>query len=138
MNYLLDTNVLAEFKKKQPSAKVIDWLNAQIEESLFISVVTVGEIQKGIAALPVSKRRTALAEWLEELIYRYDKRILPLDVKVLRQWGEITGKLEKKGRVLPLMDSLIAATAITYQMTIVTRNTVDFEKTGAPVLDVWQ
>ncbi len=137
MNYLLDTNVLSEFKKKQPSPKVVGWLNAQIEESLFISAINIGEIQKGISALPVSKRRAALTEWLEELIYRYDERILPLDARVLRRWGEITAKLEKRGRILPLMDSLIAATALTHGLTIITRNTDDFAQTEAPVLDIW-
>ncbi len=123
--------------KKKPSPKVIDWLDAQIEQSLFISTITIGEIQKGISALPASKRRAALAEWLEELIYRCDERVLPLDVRVLRSWGEMTAKLEKKGRVLPLMDSLIAATAITHDLRIVTRNTDDFAQTGALALDIW-
>ena len=87
MSHLLDTCVLSEFKKQQPDQKVIDWLDAQLEESLFLSVVTVGEIQKGISLLPVSKRQAELAVWLADLIYRYDERILPLDTEVMRQWG---------------------------------------------------
>lgn len=97
MGYLMDTCVLSEFKKKQPEQKVIDWLDAQIEETLFLSVVTIGEIQKGISRLPASNRKTELEIWLEELIYRYDERVLPLDTEVMQRWGQLTGVLETQG-----------------------------------------
>ena len=138
MNYLLDTCVLSEFKKKLPEPKVIDWLDAQIEESLYFSVITIGEIQKGIALLPVSKRQTELTVWLEDLIYRYDERVLPLNTEVMRQWGRLTGALEKQGRKLPLMDSLIAATALAHHLTLVTRNEPDFAATNVSVLNPWK
>lgn len=138
MSYLLDTCVLSEFKKKQPEKKVIAWLEAQIEESLFLSALTIGEIQKGIASLPASRRRTDLEIWLENVTYRYDRRILPLDTGVMRTWGKLTGALETQGRVLPFLDSLIAATALNHKLILVTRNESDFAGTGATVLNIWK
>ena len=138
MSHLLDTCVLSEFKKKQPEQKVIDWLDAQIEESLFLSVVTIGEIQKGISLLSASKRQAELEVWLEDLIYRYDERILPLDTEVMRRWGQLTGALEKQGRVLPLLDSLIAATTLAHNLVLVTRNEGDFAGTTVNILNPWK
>lgn len=138
MGYLLDTCVLSEFKKKQPEQKVIDWLDAQIEGTLFLSVVTIGEIQKGISRLPASKRRTELETWLGELILRYDKRMLPLDTQVMRQWGQLIGTLETQGRNMPLLDSLIAATTLTHNLTLVTRNEDDFAAANVTILNPWK
>lgn len=138
MSHLLDTCVLSEFKKKQPERKVIDWLDAQLEESLFLSAITIGEIQKGITLLPVSKRRNDLEIWLENIILRYDKRILPLDTKVMQTWGELTSQLEQRGRVLPLIDSLIAATVLVHRLILVTRNEKDFAGTRAKMLNIWK
>lgn len=138
MSYLLDTCVLSEFTKKRPERKVILWLDAQVEATLYLSVLTVGEIQKGISFLPASKRQVELSSWLEDLIYRYDQRILTLDTEVLRQWGRLTARLERKGRVLPIIDSLIAATTLVHNLTIVTRNVDDFALTGASILNIWK
>ena len=138
MSHLLDTCVLSEFKKKQPEQKVIDWLDAQLEEALFLSVITIGEIQKGIALLPASKRQAELTAWLEDLIYRYEQRVLPLDTEVMRQWGRLTGTLEKQGRILPLLDSLIAATALAHNLVLVTRNETDFAGTNVGILNPWK
>ena len=137
MSYLLDTCVLSEFKKRQPEQKVLAWLDAQIEGSLFLSSLTIGELQKGIALLPASKRQKELEAWLESVIYRYDARILPLDIKIMRRWGQLTGELEKKGRVLPFLDSLIAATALAHNLVLVTRNESDFAGTKAQILNIW-
>lgn len=138
MNNLLDTCVFAEYQKKQPDEKVIAWVNSRIEETLFLSVLTIGEINKGIAKLPKSKRKTELEKWLQKLIIRFDKRILPLDLEVVRFWGELTGTLETKGRVLPIIDSLIAATALVHNLTIITRNEDDFADTGVKLLNIWK
>lgn len=138
MSHLLDTCVISEFKKKQPEQKVIAWLNAQLEESLFLSALTVGEIQKGISLLPDSKRRKELESWLVNTIYRYGTRILPLDTRVMQTWGDLTGTLEQKGRVLPFLDSLIAASALAHNLILVTQNENDFTGTGATVLNIWK
>lgn len=137
MNSLLDTSVIAEYKKPVPSAKVIEWLNTQLDESLFISVLTIGEIEKGIARLSASKRKTDLLSFLEILLVRFDRRVLPLNTQIMRRWGNLVGNLETIGRVLPIVDSLLAATALEYDLTIITRNVSDFEGTGANVLNIW-
>ena len=137
MNFLLDTCVFAEYQNKKPNQNVISWLGSQTEESLFISVLTIGEIEKGIARLPASKRRRELSGWLDQLIHRFDRRIIHLDIEVLRRWGVLCGELEGKGRVLPVMDSLIAATALAHHLTIVTRNEEHFRDTECGILDIW-
>ncbi len=137
MKNLLDTCVIAEYQKPAPDTKVINWLSTQIEESLFLSVLSIGEIEKGIARLPASKRKNNLEEFLENLVTRFDRRILDLDTQTLRRWGRLTGSLEKKGRILPIIDSFLAATALEYDLTIITRNTNDFAGTGARVLNIW-
>lgn len=137
MSYLADTNAVSEFSKKEPNQKVVDWFAAQAEESLFLSVITVGEIEKGIAKIsdPVGKAKYEI--YLEKLVLRFDRRILPVSLKVGRRWGKLIGTLQKSGRVLPNWDSLIAATALEHDLTIITRNADDFADTGARVLNVW-
>lgn len=138
MKNLLDTCVIAEYQKPAPDPKVMAWLSVQIEESLFLSVLSVGEIEKGIAKLPASKRKKSLEMFLESLVTRFDRRIIDLDTRTLRIWGQMTGKLEKKNRILPIIDSFLAATAIEYDLTIITRNVADFTGTGARFLNIWE
>ncbi|MGC2234950.1 MAG: type II toxin-antitoxin system VapC family toxin [Pyrinomonadaceae bacterium] len=138
MKNLLDTCVVAEYKKPAPETKVISWLDTQLEESLFLSVLTIGEIEKGIVRLPASKRKTDLENFLEVLLARFDRRIISLDTTVLRRWARVAGILESKGRVLPIIDSLLAATALEHDLTIITRNVADFDDTGAKVLNIWE
>ncbi len=137
MSYLADTNAVSEFSKKLPNQKVLDWFAAQAEESLFLSVITIGEIEKGIAKIsdPIGKAKYEI--YLENLVLRFDRRILPISLKIGRRWGKLFGTLQKTGRVLPNWDSLIAATALEHDLTIITRNTDDFTSTGARVLNVW-
>lgn len=137
MKHLLDTCVIAEYQKPAPEIKVIEWLDNQIEESLFLSVLTIGEIEKGIVRLPASKRKTELANFLEILLARFDRRVITLDTAVLRRWARLVGSLETKGRVLPIIDSLIAATALEQDLTVVTRNEADFAQTGVKILNLW-
>jgi toxin FitB len=123
--------------KNTPNNLVLDWIQSQEEESLFLSVMTIGEIEKGISRLPISRRKDELTIWIQSLIYRFEMRILTINIEIIRHWGNLVGTLEKKGRVLPLNDSLIAATALVNNLTIVTRNEKDFEKTNCKVLNIW-
>ncbi len=139
MNYLLDTCVISELVAKKPDSQVLAWIDGLADEHVFLSVLTVGEIQRGISKLPDSNRRTTLVNWLEtDLLARFSGRLLDLDVAVLLKWGELTARLEGAGRPLPAVDSLFAAQALTYQMNFVTRNTKDFIDTGVNLVNPWQ
>lgn len=138
MNYLLDTCVLSEYKKLKPESKVIEWLDNQANDSLFLSVLTIGELEKGVFRMPASKRKTDLADFLETLIVQFEHRLLSVDAAIMRRWGKIMGDLESKGRIPPVIDSLMAATALEHGLTIVTRNEDDFAATGVNVLNLWQ
>jgi tRNA(fMet)-specific endonuclease VapC len=128
MKYLLDTNAISEAINKQPNPQMMSWLRSMDVQDLYLSVITVGEIKKGIEKLPESQRKDNIKKWFEgELLIEFERRILELDLSVLLQWGELVGDLEKKGRKLPAMDSLIAATVKYYGYTLVTRNEKDFE-----------
>jgi toxin FitB len=138
MSYLLDTCLLSEFLKKTPNPQVLEWFDERDEESLFISVLAIGEIQKGIAKLPTSKRKSELKLWLDKVLIRYGHRILPFTVSSANIWGEMKADLEMQGRILPIIDSLMAATALEHRLTIVTRNEEDFAAAGVKVLNLWQ
>lgn len=128
MNYILDTNIVSELIVKRPNQKVVEWLKGIDINNIFLSVITIGEIKKGIEKLPESQRKQNIQDWFEnDLLIRFDGRILPLDLSVMLLWGELVGQLEKKGRKLPPLDSLIAATTKYHNYTLVTRNEKDFE-----------
>ncbi len=138
MKYLLDTNVISELVAKQPNAQVVAWIDALDPESIYLSVITIGELRKGIEKLPDSKRKTKLRDWLnDDLLRRFGGRILTLDVEVMLTWGELTGRLERSGRSLPAMDSLVAALSLHYNCTLVTRNEKDFKETGVTIINPW-
>ena len=129
MSWLLDTCALSEYTKKTPAPQVIAWLDEQAETSLFISVISLGEIEKGILKLRVAdpRRSQKLAAWLGKLEQRFAGRTLPLDAATLHAWAQITANAELAGHPLPVMDSLLMATAQCHGLTIVTRNLQDFE-----------
>jgi len=138
MNYLLDTCVLSEFVRYNPQEKVIRWMDSVNEDKLFISVITVGEIQRGIERLPESYRRIELVVWMNKnLLARFGHRILSLDSQTMFLWGTLTARLERSGHPLPVMDTLIAATALQYNLIIVTRNVVDFLPCGVQIINPW-
>jgi toxin FitB len=132
MKYLLDTCIVSELIAKQPNQTVLNWLDSQIETDLFLSVITIGEITKGIRKLPNSRRKSTLENWLKtDLLHRFSGRVSVLDLDTMMLWGNLIGKLEPQGRALPLMDSLMAAIALQGSFTLVTRNEKDFD--GAEV-----
>ncbi len=139
MNYLLDTCVLSEFTRRQPAEAVIRWVDSIAEEKLFLSVITLGEIQRGIERLPESQRKQELLGWMNnQLSERFSRRILSLDAATLLLWGSLTARLEKSGQPLALMDSLISATALQHNLIVVTRNGSDFMPCGVQVVNPWE
>ncbi len=138
LGFLLDTCVISELIKPSPSSEVIHWIDDHDEETFFISVVTFGEIEKGISKLPEGKKKVKLQAWLySELTDRFSDRILDVSLDVAHTWGRILGEAEMKGRSLPVIDALIAATAITKGLTVVTRITDDMKESGVALLDPW-
>ena len=138
MSYLVDTNVLSELRRKQAHPQVVAWFAARSAQSLFLSVLTLGEIRKGIAALgPVdAARRQALSDWLEvDLPTFFLGRVLSVDGPVADRWGYL---LAQAGRPLPAIDSLLAATALQHNLTLVTRNVRDFAGLGLRLVNPWE
>lgn len=137
--FLLDTNCISEIVRLKPEPRVVDWMEAVDEALLYLSVLTLGEIRKGLAGLPQSKRRTRLETWLEvELQARFSGRILAIDGAVADRWGLLAGDAKRKGKALSTIDGLLAATALRHNLTIVSRNISDFTKTRVPVLNPWE
>jgi predicted nucleic acid-binding protein len=138
MSFLLDTNVVSELIARRPDPKVIHWVESQDTESVFLSVITVGELNRGIQRLPDSRRKKALSDWLTgDLLIRFGDRILPLDVAVMMSWGALVARMEAGGQPIPAIDSLLAATASEHGLTVATRNVHDFKATGVSILNPW-
>jgi predicted nucleic acid-binding protein len=137
--FLLDTNCVSELIRPQPDRQVMNWMDATNEESLYLSVLTLGEIRKGLAALPQGRRRTKLETWLEvDLKARFHGRILPVDADIADRWGLLTAEAKRKGKPLPVIDGLLAATALQHILTIVSRNVSDFASARVAVLNPWE
>ncbi|MDP1624141.1 MAG: type II toxin-antitoxin system VapC family toxin [bacterium] len=139
MKYLLDTCVITELVSKHPNPKVVDLVDSLGSDDVYLSVITIGEIAKGIEKLPKSKRKQELHSWLkEDLLVRFDGRITPLDTEILVEWGILIARLESTGITLPAIDSLVAATTLTDKLTLVTRNVDDFSGTGIEIVNPWE
>jgi len=138
VSFLLDTVVVFELVRKSPSTAVLKWIDGQDEASLYLSVLTIGELEKGIARLPASVRRNRLLSWVRrDLVERFGGRLLPIDMRTAARWGSVTGESEKRGRPLPVIDCLIAATALVHGLSVATRNVGDFERCGAACVNPW-
>jgi toxin FitB len=137
--FLLDTNCISELVRVKPEPRVLEWMEAADEGLLYLSVLTLGEIRKGLAGLPQNKRRTHLEAWLEvELQARFSGRILPIDAAVADRWGVLAADAKRKGKALSTIDALLAATALHYNLTVVSRNVSDFANTQVPFLNPWE
>jgi predicted nucleic acid-binding protein len=138
VKYLLDTCVVSELTRPNPIKALVDWIGSQQEERLFMSVLTLGELRKGIDRLQDGAKRSRLENWLDcDLRLRFTGRWLPVDEEVAERWGLISAGAEGRGLSLPVIDGLIAATALVHGMTVVTRNESDLQNTGVPILNPW-
>lgn len=138
MKYLVDTCVISEIVKPCPSKLLLEWLAETPSDRLYLSVLTIGEIRKGISKLPSSRKKARLSEWLNTLIEDYKDRILPVDLTVSENWGEMQSSAEKNGLPLPSIDSLIASIAKTHNLVLVTRNESDFQGCNIPLFNPWK
>jgi toxin FitB len=136
---LLDTCVISELVSKQPNPKVVARIDSLDPEDVYLSVITIGEIVKGIEKLPKSRRKTDLQIWFkDELLIRFEGNIIALDTEALVKWGVLMAHLEEACRIMPAMDSLIVATALAKKMTLFTRNVSDFDSAGIEVANPWE
>ena len=138
--FLLDTNVISEIIKPKPSPKVVEWLEATNEELLFLSVLTIGEIRKGINLHSDAGRRAKLEAFLaSDIRERFEDRILPIDDAVAERWGLLAARTRtERNHVLPVIDGLLAATALHHDLTFVTRNVGDVALTGVSIFNPWE
>jgi len=138
MNYLLDTNVISELIARVPNPRVIAWIDQLDPESVYLSVITIGELRKGIEKLAPSRRKDELTTWLDhDLLSRFAGHIVEIGIDVMLAWGELAGRMEREGKPVAAIDSLIAASALEGKYTLVTRNEVDFQHTGVIIINPW-
>jgi toxin FitB len=138
VTFLLDTCVISELVARQPNPAVVQWVDSVDEDKLFLSAITIGEIKRAIEKLPSSTRKSVLQEWLEDdLLIRFRDKILPIDTAVVLVWGQLAADLEKQGKRIPAIDSLIAATCLQGRLDLVTRNESDFAYSGVTVINPW-
>lgn len=136
--FLLDTNIPSETVKARPEPRVTWWLNQQANATLFLSVITVGELRRGFVTMPPSPRRTELERWLEtDVALWFDQRILSVTKEIADRWGVLDGTCRLQGTPVNTADGLIAATALENGLTVVTRNIKDFAFFGVPVINPW-
>jgi toxin FitB len=134
---LLDTCVISELAKPAPDPSVLAWMEGVSDDSLRLSVLTLGEIKKGADLLDAGPRKERVEAWLADLRATFGDRVLPVDEAVAMHWGAISAAGRRAGRVRPPIDSLLAATAICHQLKLATRNVADFEGTGVVVVNPW-
>ena len=136
--FLLDTNVVSELVRPKPDDKVLRWVEETDESILFLSVLTLGEIRNGVQRLRSGRRRGRLESWLQvDLPVRFENRILPIDAAIADRWGAVSAIAAAKGKPVPVIDGLLAATALHHNLTLVTRSRSDVSGTGVPTLNPW-
>jgi len=139
VRFLLDTNVLSEPTKPRPDQNVLHWLELQDEDHLFLSVISIAEIKRGIALIGSGKRSASLGAWLKnDMLLRFERRIIHVDEEISLAWGDLMGVAKRLARPLSSMDGFIAATAITKNMIVVTRNAKDFSFLNIETINPWE
>ena len=133
----MDTCVLSELRRPNCDQGVRDAVDELASEELFVSVISISEIVKGIALLETGRRKQELLNWIRKLEHNYADQLLSVDLEVVRIWGEITAVAQKKGMTIPVCDGLIASTARRHGLHLMTRNIADFEPTGAMLVNPW-
>lgn len=136
MNYLLDTNIISELVSKEPNKKVVAYINNLNQGDVYLSVITIGEIQVGIQNIQSDSRKAVLLKWLySDLFKKFENKIISIDINIMLIWGNINHQLKKVGKPLPIMDSLIAATCIQNKYTLITRNEKDFKNLEMDIIN---
>lgn len=136
--HLVDTNILSELTKPAPAPQVEAFLRRS-KDRVFVSVFSIGEIRKGIASLPRSNKRASLEDWLgNEIMPWFADRVLPVTLAIAERWGELSAHAQAKGRPRPIIDAVIAATAFTHDLILVTRNVKDYEDMGVTIFNPWE
>ncbi|MCG8448472.1 MAG: type II toxin-antitoxin system VapC family toxin [Pirellulales bacterium] len=138
MRTLVDTCVLLEVQRRRGSKRVRERFEALAAEDVYLSVLTLGELKKGIDKLKASAKKKALTAWFDQLILAAQDRILTIDHETAIIWGEVTAKSEKQGKPIPAVDGLIAATALRHGLHLMTRNVAHFEPTGVMLINPWE
>jgi len=137
-DYLLDTNVVSEWVRPRPDPHVVDWLATVDEDRVFLSVITLAELRRGVQRLDRGRRRQQLADWLSEALpARFDGRLVQVDARIADRWGRLMAEAEENGRPLGAMDGFFAATADAMGLTLVTRNEKDLDGRGVRILNPW-
>ncbi len=138
MSFLIDTNVVSEWLKPRPNPGVVSWLAAVDENQTFLSVVTVTELRYGIERMPPGARKKRIDDWLQqELLARFEGRVLPVDLAIADECGRLVARCQAKGRPIEPRDAFIAATSEVYDLTLVTRNTSDFQPAVTSLFTPW-
>jgi toxin FitB len=135
---LVDTCVLSEVQRRQGNGRVRERFEALAEEEIFLSVLTLGELRKGIDKLKGTARKRSLTTWFDQLIHSARDQILPVDQETAIIWGEVSARCEKKGQPIPAVDGLIAATALRHGLHLMTRNVPHFEQAGVMLVNPWE
>jgi toxin FitB len=139
MSVLLDTNVLSEATRPAPDLKVLAWLDSVDEDRVFISTASIAELRRGVALMNAGRRRDALIAWISnDLPMRFANRILPIDQPIAERWGDLMAESRRSGHALSVMDGFFAATALAYDLILVTRNTKDFTPFGIELINPWK
>jgi toxin FitB len=139
MSYLLDTCAISEMISAKPATKVLEWFESQSENSLFLSIITIGEIENGIYQLPQGERRRRLEVWFfDQISPSFHGRVFLLDRKLVTTWARMIADLKTKGMIRASLDSLIEATALHHQLILVTRNVKNFQNSQVTILNPWE